>query len=559
MCGIFAIINPHNYDVENVKKYFNYGKKRGPEYSSFNVIDNFVTLGFHRLAINGLNDKSNQPIQCGNHILICNGEIYNYKELKERFNFTFKTDSDCEIILHLYNLLGADCVRVLDGVFSFVLYDIEKQEVLIGRDPLGVRPLFISYMFDGLFGFSSDVKPLLFNKEYRKIKSINQITPGSFMILKNYTNKYIVYKQEKYYDITNNSKILDFPYFYGKNFYMAQLYDRLLNSVKKRVENCERPIACLLSGGLDSSIIAALVNRFYKEKTGNSVETYSIGLEGSEDLKYSSIVSNHIKSKHTQIIFKNEDFVRSIPDVIRDIESYDTTTVRASVGNWNIGKYISEHSEAKVVFNGDGADELMGGYLYFHLCPNDTEFDNECRRLLDNISYFDVLRSDKGISSHGLEPRTPFLDKELVKFYLSIPKEYRCHTNTQGECEKYFFRKMIEDYDSELIPHEILYRRKEAFSDGVSSKQESWYQIIQKYISDNLFYNDDSSSDSDDGETNRYDNHNLPTTQEQEYYRNIFNKEFPFCHQLIPYFWMPKYVNQTILVHVRYLFIINKN
>ena len=401
MCGIFGIINRHNYDIELLKKYFDYGKKRGPEYSEYKIIDNFVSFGFHRLAINGLDEVSNQPFEYDGIYLICNGEIYNYKELIIKFNIKMKTNSDCEVIVHLYNLMGDALLNHLDGVFAFMLYDSKQNTILIGRDPFGVRPLYISYFFNGVFGFCSDLKPLMFDNKVNNIKSIGQFTPGTFMILKNIQNRFIIEKQEKYFH-NHITRYPNFPNVYGKEFYMKQIYDKFILGIKKRVENCERPIACLLSGGLDSSIVCALVDRFYREKTGNHVETYSIGLNGSVDLKHSKIVADHIGTTHKVIIMTNEDFLDSIPYVIEDVETYDTTTVRASVGNWNIGKFISQNSDAKVVFNGDGADELMGGYLYFHVCPNNEEFDHECRRLLSDISHFDVLRSDKSISSHGL-------------------------------------------------------------------------------------------------------------------------------------------------------------
>jgi asparagine synthase (glutamine-hydrolysing) len=281
-----------------------------------------------------------------------------------------------------------------------------------------------------------------------------------------------------------------------------------------------------LSGGLDSSIISAYVKRFYD----NTLETYSIGLREAEDLKYAQLVSEHINSKHKSVIFNNEDFIASIPHVIRDIESYDTTTVRASVGNWNIGKYIKNNSDVKVIFNGDGADELMGGYLYFNCAPNDEAFHNESIRLLKDISKFDVIRSDKSISSHGLEPRTPFLDKELTKYYLSIPIEYRNHNNGD-KCEKYFIRKAVELYDSKLLPSEVLWRTKEAFSDGVSSKKKSWFEIIQE--SDVILNVNENFSNNI---------HNHPLTNEQMYYRNKFDILYPNCENLIPYFWMPKFI-----------------
>lgn len=199
------------------------------------------------------------------------------------------------------------------------------------------------------------------------------------------------------------------------------------NAIKKRCYITERPIACLLSGGLDSSLVTALVNEYHKDISTEPLETYSIGLEGSEDLKYAKIVADYLGTKHTEILLKEEDFICAINEVIYAIESYDTTTVRASIGNYLLGKYISENSNAKVIFNGDGSDELCGGYLYMHACPDEIEFDKETRRLLKNIHAFDVLRSDKCISSHGLEPRTPFLDRSWVQYYLSIHPSVRFH------------------------------------------------------------------------------------------------------------------------------------
>ena len=527
MCGIFGIlINKKNTNYENIKNYFNYGKKRGPENSIIKYITEDIIFGFHRLAINGLNEISNQPIVDKNnkYILICNGEIYNYKELYKKFNFDNITNSDCEIIIHMYDLFGLKFINFLDGVFSFMLYDVENEKVIIGRDPHGVRPLYCCNYENNNISFCSDLLPLLYDKN---VKNINQFPPGTICIYKKENDLYNKIYHERYFYLDCNiikDEILPIEY------YMYTYVDLLKKSIKKRVENCERPIACLLSGGLDSSIISAYVKRFYN----NTLETYSIGLKDAEDLKYASIVSEHINSKHTSVIFNNEDFINSIPEVIKDIESYDTTTVRASVGNWNIGKYIKNNSDVKVIFNGDGADELMGGYIYFNCAPNNNEFHNETIRLLKDISKYDVIRSDKSISSHGLEPRTPFLDKELSKYYLSIPIEYRNHNN-DNNCEKYFIRKAIEIYDSKLLPNEVLWRTKEAFSDGVSSKNKSWFEIIQE---------SDIVSNIDDT-LNLNKMHNNPITKEQIYYRNIFDKLYPNCNNLIPYFWMPKFIKNA--------------
>ena len=319
----------------------------------------------------------------------------------------------------------------------------------------------------------------------------------------------------------------------GCSCYEQSIWETLTNAVKKRVVGTtDRPIACLLSGGLDSSLITALVNEYYE----GTLETYSIGMAGSDDLKYAQKVADHLGTKHTEIILTADEFWDAIPEVITAIESYDTTTVRASVGNYLIGKYISEHSEAKVIFNGDGSDELTGGYLYMLACPDSVEFNAECRRLLKNIYNFDVLRSDKSISSHGLEPRTPFLDKSFVSAYLNTPVSLR-NPRYGSKChpEKYYLRSIVERMMPALLPREVLWRTKEAFSDGVSGNDGSWYKIIEKRVSEKLPITLSS-----------YDSHiNPPGTQEQMYFRHLFDQKYPRSAHIIPYFWMPKYVDAT--------------
>ena len=532
MCGIFALLCSNN-DLPSsvIHDAFMKGQKRGPEFSVFKKIqkqDYVLYIGFHRLAINGLDEVSNQPIIQNKNNLICNGEIYNYKTLYEKQNIIPKTNSDCEVILALYERNGPLCASMLDGVFSFILYDETKEQIMVARDPYGVRPLYECHYENGNIGFASDVECLTFEP----MKSIHPFEPGSYSLFqKDKQSSWNIIHREKYF--FNSSYLPLFSCHQPIEYYMHKFVMLLKESILKRVQNCERNIACLLSGGLDSSIISAFVRKMYFEKTGYVLQTYSIGLKDAEDLNYAKQVSTHIQSNHHEIIMSNEEMIDSIPYVIKDIESYDTTTVRASVGNWNIGKYISTHSDAKVIFNGDGADELAGGYLYFHACPNNELFDSETKDLLTKINRFDVLRSDKSISSHGLEPRTPFLDKELTRFYLSIPIEYRNHNN-DNKCEKYFIRKAIETYEPTLLPHDVLWRTKEAFSDGISNAKKSWYEIIQE--NEEIKHMDHNTQWT----------YNIPKTKEQQYYRSIFDKYFPKpCETLIPYFWMPKFVDNA--------------
>jgi asparagine synthase (glutamine-hydrolysing) len=293
------------------------------------------------------------------------------------------------------------------------------------------------------------------------------------------------------------------------------------------------------------------------------LETYSIGLADSEDLKYARIVADYLGTRHTEVVVTEQDFLDAIPKVIYDIESYDTTTVRASIGNWLLGEYISKNSQAKVIFNGDGSDELTGGYLYMNYAKGHIDFDMECRRLLKDIHMFDVLRSDKCISSHGLEPRTPFLDRTWVQFYMSIPSSLRFHKEA-GTMEKSLLRIAFSDQEYKniqnqpLLPVQVLMRRKEAFSDGVSKTSRSLYQIIQEYTDEKFlkedyadyphipFYPDIYKKVAKYHQTmiNTGD-YLMPTTSEQYYYRKVFEEHYSGMGKLVPYFWMPKYVEAT--------------
>ena len=547
MCGIFSLLNNNIFDIDIVNSSFEKGKKRGPEFSKLSIVDILCYFGFHRLAINGLNKISNQPIIIDDIKLICNGEIYNYKKLYKLLDIIPTTQSDCEVIIHLYKKYGIEyTLQILDGVFSFILCDSrltnDDSKIYIARDPFGVRPLYQLRPISNnsnIYGFSSEIK-MLYNI-YHNLKETHEIThfePGSYSIFSLPTTV-----SPKWIPIIQNHKYYTFGVFMPifQNLYInddvisINIFSFLSKAVEKRVITTERPIACLLSGGLDSSLITSLVNH-YSDK---QIETYSIGLEGSEDLKYAKIVADFLGTKHTEVILTEQEFIDAIPEVIYAIESYDTTTVRASIGNYLLAKYISQHSEAKVIFNGDGSDELCGGYLYMNYASSSLDFDHETKRLLKDIHMFDVLRSDKSISSNGLEPRTPFLDKSFVQYYLSIDPNYRFHKK-QNVCEKYLLRKAFDrkfgfKYNcniilNDVLPQEVLWRKKEAFSDGVSKKSRSLYEIIQEHVSgmDNIPIS--------------Y-NHNNPDTKEKQYYRYLYDTYYSGTEKVVPYFWMPKWVN----------------
>ncbi len=570
MCGIFGLLN-NNASVPIAKSVIDESfyaiKSRGPEYSALVEYDGRTTLGFHRLAINGLDKGSHQPFVVDGVKLVCNGEIYNYKRLYEMMSDVKpQTHSDCEVIIHLYKKYGIEqCLRMLDGYFAFIL--IDGDEIYVARDAFGVRPLFVAeasrvdmYHTDyssvacyspKFYAFASELKGIvnLFEWANVKVERMEQFTPGTYSkfiltdvdmpSLRNsvYNHDRDEFETPMYWEcverevawrVVGGNAICDSV---GAIDAWKDIYVAFSNAVKKRVETSERKIACLLSGGLDSSIVTALVAKFYKELGHTEkIETYSIGFADSEDLKYARMVAEHVGTDHHEVIVTEKEFLDAIPEVIRVIESYDTTSVRASVGNYLVAKYISENSDAKVIFNGDGSDEVMGGYLYMGLAGDAIEFDKECVRLLKNIHYFDVLRSDRCIAANGLEARTPFLDAGFVQTYLSLHPNYRFHTRL-GKQEKFMFRTAFAAYG--LLPQEVLFRKKEAFSDGVSKHSRSWYQIIQEHVS------------SLDINVSRVYEHNQPTTREQHYYRSIFEKHYPKCARVIPYFWMPKYVAAT--------------
>ena len=552
MCGILALLNWKGMiNDSTVERMLEAGKDRGPENTSnFTNADN-IYMGFHRLAINGLNSLSNQPLNIDNIVLICNGEIYNYMNLYKLLNISPHTGSDCEIIIHLYKRYGIEeTLKLIDGVFAFVLYDfssIEREPIVyVARDPFGVRPLYMirdcnidlgitesvlknydrsTSGLQRIYGFASELKSLIPINTIHLNNNLEylQFLPGTYS---KFTKSYMVnslWKKEienrKYFTLPINNLLNE-----NKTVYYENIAKYLDEAVKKRVVGTsDREIGCLLSGGLDSSLITALVVKHSLRK----VKTFSIGMKGSKDLEYARLVANYLKTDHKEIILEVKDFLEAIPEVIEKIESYDTTTVRASVGNYLVGKYIKEFTDVKVVFNGDGSDELTGGYLYFHCSPSIIESDKETRRLLSDIYMFDVLRSDKSISSNGLEPRTPFLDKSFVCNYLSIPMEERFR---EGVCEKHLLRTAIDINFPTLLPKDILWRTKEAFSDGVSGDSGDWYKIIQKQLEKRK-------------KSGIKYSHLPPETNEQEYYREIFENKYKDCGKILPYFWMPKYVN----------------
>ena len=522
MCGIFAYLG-NTIEAKKLEKAFLKSFKRGPDDNILKIINNNLTFGFHRLSIMDISFKGNQPLFHPNrpYAIICNGEIYNYQKLVEENNFVTYSESDCEVLLYLYEKFGIEGLleKIDSESFAFCIYDGEKNELIIARDRFGVRPLFMSKTNKNEYIFCSESKsiiPLINDND-----TLIQFNPGcwkSFSLTEKSESEYYPYYSYIYPEIdsVNIEEIC------------LNIREKMTNAVIKRLMS-DRPIGCLLSGGLDSSLISALVSREFKKQNKGQLNTFSIGIKGSTDLVYAQMVAEHIGSVHHTIEMTEEDFLKAIPEVIYNIESYDTTTVRASTGNYLVGKYIKENTNITVVFNGDGSDE-QSGYIYLENAPSSKDFKDECIRLLKEIHFYDVLRSDRSLSSNfSLETRAPFLDTDFVNYYMSIKTELKMYGD---KMEKFLLRSAFDQDD--LLPKEVLWRRKEAFSDGCSSNERSWHKIIQEFV-DKQITDDEYLS-----EKNKY-TLNTPELKESYYYRKIFESHYKNRGNLIPHFWLPKW------------------
>lgn len=491
MCGIWGFLGKHEGHM--FKPYVSALSPRGPEYMAIQDVSPHMTLGFTRLAINGLSPAGHQPLEQNGIYVVCNGEIYNYKTIASKWGIPYtEQDSDCVVLTHLYSRVSMTSLcRALDGVFALILVDTKHNLVYVARDPYGVRPLFEGRLGAGYI-WSSELKGL-----HTACTEVRPFPPGTWQCHDLQTGRLI--QSQRYHDIPSVSiSAID------EDVSKHLLRGALIQAVRKRLLS-DRPIGALLSGGVDSSLIAAIVAR---EMSPRKLQTFSIGFKDSPDLKYARMVAEKIGSIHHEIVVTPEDFIKAVPEVVKAIESYDITSVRASVGNWMVGKYIKGNTDCKVIFNGDGSDEIGGGYKYMRFAPSDEEFELETERLLSEIHLFDVLRSDRCMAAHGLEARTPFLDKQVVALWKSTPAEFR--RTYPHRMEKLLLRDAFL-YDN-YLPMEVLYRKKEAFSDGVSAADSRpWYA----------------------------------RPDEADYYLKLFSDYYKPWKSVIPHMWMPRWVNAT--------------
>jgi len=536
MCGIWAIFGYHG-DTMELFPSFQKIRGRGPDCYRIENINHYKNccLGFHRLAIVGDKDGM-QPVRVKQfpHLwCLTNGEIYNSLLVGKEFGFDYQTTCDIECILHLYNKFGmVGACQQLEGVFATLLMDTISKKVFICRDTYGVRPAFYLQSAGGLLGVSSEVKGLIAVQQNLGDSNfkVMPVPPGSVMEfdlqddgtcqLNNITRFHDIGSVPRY-----RSTVMPDP----QQDTMANVRNLLEAAVNKRLQS-ERRIGCLLSGGLDSSLVTGLLCQQLKQAgVTYPLQTFSIGMADSVDVLAARRVAAHLGTEHHEVNFSPEEGIAAVDEVIRTIESYDVTTIRASVGMYLVSKFVNENTDTTIIFSGEGADELCQGYIYFHKQPSAESGDEESRRLLQDLHYYDVLRCDRTISFWGLEARVPFLDHRLGNYFLSLPREERC---PRENVEKYLLRKSFSG--TGLIPEDIIWRPKEAFSDGVSSRAKSWYEILQESIDSQV------SDDMLNAAAEKYPV-NTPYSKESYYYRQVFSQHYPDHDHLIPYLWMPKW------------------
>jgi asparagine synthase (glutamine-hydrolysing) len=514
MCGIFAILQrTKSVDYKIIVKSFESIEYRGPDDSELvNFGNENYLFGFHRLSINDLSVNGNQPFIQDNIILLCNGEIYNHKNLESEYDLNCNSQSDCEVILHLYKKIGMrKTIELLDGVFAFILYDKNANKLYLGRDRVGVRPLFYRIDEDKNIAICSEVKG---------------ITHIGFGEVNELMGSHLLEVDNESIQLHNYYKFPLLPIEFEEDSICNTIREKLEKAVEKRLMS-DREIGCLLSGGVDSSIIASVLAKFYK-KLGKRVKTFSIGFNESTDIKYAREVAKYIDSDHYEVIINYDEAISRIPEVIQRIETYDITTIRASVGMYLLAEYISKNFKEKVIFSGEGSDEILAGYLYFHYAPSEQDLFNECRKRVLELPKYDVLRADRCTASHGLELRVPFLDRNFIHYCMSLDGKYR---KPKDGIEKYYLRKAFTGY----IPDNVLWRRKEGFSDGVSGLNKPWYVYIQEYIEENNLVDEQELEIFNKVYNNKF------ISKESLYYYKEFMKHY--SHKPIPGYWMPNWSN----------------
>ena len=507
MCGIVCAFDLKQKSEILRPQVLEMSKKirhRGPDWSGI-YSDEKTVMSHERLAI--VDPASGkQPLFSEDKklILAANGEIYNHQDIRKQYegSYTFQTQSDCEVILALYKDKGVDFVDDLNGIFGFAIYDVENDEYFIARDHMGIIPLYIGWDQNGTFYVASELKAL-----EGTCSKIELFPPGHYMSSKD--GKFVQwYKRDwrEYAAVKENETSI------------ATIKEALEAAVHRQLMS-DVPYGVLLSGGLDSSVVSAIAKKYAQKRVESGDKTdawypqthsFAVGLEGSPDLAAAQVVADHIGTVHHEIKFTIQEGLDAIKDVIYNIETYDITTIRSSTPMYLMARVIKSMG-IKMVLSGEGADEIFGGYLYFHKAPNAQEFHEETVRKLDKLHMYDCLRANKSLAAWGIEGRVPFLDKEFIDVAMRINPQDKM---INGErMEKWVIRKAFED----MLPESVAWRQKEQFSDGVGySWIDTLKEVVDKEISDEQLANAKFRFPIQ-----------TPQNKEEFYYRSIFEDHFP--------------------------------
>ncbi|XP_074576608.1 asparagine synthetase [glutamine-hydrolyzing] 2-like [Curcuma longa] len=507
MCGILAVLGCADTSLAKRSRIIELSRRlrhRGPDWSGLHCYMDCY-LAHQRLAI--VDPASgDQPLynEDKSIVVTVNGEIYNHEELRANLeSHQFRTGSDCEVIAHLYEEYGEDFVHMLDGMFSFVLLDTRGKSYIAARDAIGITPLYMGWGLDGSVWFASEMKAL--SDDCERFVSF---PPGHIYSSKNGGLR-------RFYNPGWFSECVP-----STSYDALVLRDAFEKAVIKRLMT-DVPFGVLLSGGLDSSLVAAVASRHLSKakvarQWGSHLHTFCIGLKGSPDLKAAREVADYLGTFHHEFYFTVQEGIDALDEVIYHVETYDVTTIRASTPMFLMSRKIKSLG-VKMVLSGEGSDEIFGGYLYFHKAPNKEEFHLETCRKIKALHLYDCLRANKATSAWGVEARVPFLDKQFIDIAMNIDPEWKMIRHDLGRIEKWVLRNAFDDEQNPYLPKHILYRQKEQFSDGVGY---SWIDGLKEHANEHV-------SDAMLMNASFVYPDNTPTTKEGYYYRSIFEKHFP--------------------------------
>ena len=501
MCSIMGFTSPF-LTPEAVKPFFDRTLSRGPDQSRMEPAGSGM-LCFHRLAIMGLTEEGMQPFHLGDDMVVCNGELYGFRPIREELSkkYTFRSQSDCEIILPLYREYGLKMFSMLDAEFAMILYDGEKDSLIAARDPIGIRPLFYGYLSDGSIIFASEAKNLI-----GLCKEVCPFPPGHY---------YADGKFVRYADLTTvprySTDDLDTV--------CRTIREKLIAAVDKRLD-ADAPLGFLLSGGLDSSLVCAISAKLL----GKKIRTFAIGMDLDPiDLKYARRAAQFIGADHTEVTMTRQQVLDSLEEVISLLGTYDITTIRASMGMYLCCKAIHQTTDVRVLLTGEISDELFG-YKYTDFAPSPAAFQQEAKKRVDELYMYDVLRADRCISANSLEARVPFGDLDFVKYVMSIDPQLKMNRYHMG---KYLLRRAFAN--DRILPDDILWRQKAAFSDAVGHSM----------VDDLKEYAETKYTDEEFEQKRQQYTFAQPFTKESLLYREIFEKYYPGQAPMVKDFWMP--------------------